>query len=66
MGKLIRHKWNKITTSGKLKLAVCERCHCEKFYSDNVGQLIFRDRFDLIHYRTPRCVLPNTLLNTKE
>jgi hypothetical protein len=60
MGKLIKHKWNQLTDTHKLKHATCVRCTCQKYYDDGFKCLIFVDRFNKIHFNTPSCVLPYT------
>jgi hypothetical protein len=60
--KTIHHTWNELFGTGKLKHANCPTCHCEKYYDERLGQLIFIDRFGKLHLRTPACVMPNTKL----
>jgi hypothetical protein len=62
MSKLIRHKWNSVPNSHKLKHKKCERCECEKFFDSNYGHLIYIDRKGHLYFRAPSCVLPNTKL----
>jgi hypothetical protein len=60
MRKLIRHKWDHLTDTGRLKHCKCVRCTCEKYFDDRFNCLVFIDRFSKIHFHTPDCVLPYT------
>jgi hypothetical protein len=60
--KIIRHKWDDISPTFKLKHKICRNCLCEKFFSPGFGRLVYMTRLGNIFYRTPCCVLPNTKL----
>lgn len=58
----IKHKWNKVEDSRKLKHYKCDRCKSEKWWDPGFQRLMYQDRFGRDHYRAPECVLPNTKL----
>jgi len=59
MGKLIRHKWEKIPGFRKHK---CTRCNAKKIYDPGFGKIVYYDRFGNLRLHSPECVLPNTRL----
>ena len=61
-GNLLKHSWNKVENSRKLKHMKCKKCNCEKWWDQGFGQLMYQDRFGKVHYRAPKCVLPNAKL----
>lgn len=52
----IRHHWEKLTGTGKLKHAKCTNCPLQKWWDAGFRRLIYMDKRGNVHYRTPSCI----------
>ena len=54
--KAVKHEWDKVKNSKKLKHKECRHCHLQKWWDPGFGRLIYVDTRGNIYYRTPSCI----------